>query len=90
MVKIKYEDLVFDHVVEFNKDNTVFACARQSGDNHLRIFLVYNETGNVYTRNGRADSWEEITGANRQDILSRIDAARSKSIPVYKVNGSHN
>jgi hypothetical protein len=90
MVKIKYESLSFDHIVEFSKDNTVFACARQSDDRHLRIFLVNKDTGNVYTRNGRADSWEELTGANKQDILNRIEAARSTNIAVYRVNGSHN
>ena len=89
MVKINYSVLEFDHIVEFAKDHTVFAAAKENGNGHLRIFLVYEESGNVYTRNGREDSWEELLGGDRETILSRITAARHNHIPVYKINGSH-
>ena len=87
MVKINYAVLEFDHIVEFAKDRTVFAAARENGNGHLRIFLVNEETGNVYTRNGRADSWEELQGSDHDTIVSRINLARNNHIPVYRVNG---
>ena len=90
MVKLNYSILEFDHIVEFTKDRTVFAAARENGNGHIRLFLVNEATGNIYTRNGRADSWEQLTGEDREIILSRITAARNNHIPVYKVNGSHN
>ena len=86
--KINYEDLRFDHIVEFSKDNTVFAAARENGNDHMRIFLVNESTGNVYTRNGRADSWEQLYGSDRDSILARVTAARNNHIPVYKLNGA--
>jgi len=89
MVKINYAVLEFDHIVEFTKDNTVFAAARENGSGHIRLFLLTN-TGSVYTRNGRVDSWEELFGTDRENILTRINVARSKHIPVYRINGSHN
>ena len=88
MCPIKFDELVFDHIVDFTKDNTVFAAARQD-DNHLRLFLVIKSTGNVYTRNGRADSWEQLFGIERDDILAKITIARN-NVPVYRLNGSHN
>jgi hypothetical protein len=88
MCPIKSEQMAIDHIVDFAKDHTTFAAARDSSNNHLRIFLVYADTGNVYTRNGRADSWEELSGQLREDILGRIVVARN-SVPVYKLNGSH-
>ena len=87
MCPIKLEDIKIDHIVDFAKDNTTFAAARQ--DTHLRIFLVHHNTGSIYTRNGRADSWEELSGPIKDTLLGYIVAARN-SVPVYKINGSHN
>jgi hypothetical protein len=88
MVHIKYEELEFDHVVEFTQDSTVFAAARENGSGHLRLFLIHNATGNVYTRNGRADSWEQLFGSERDSVIARLIFARNNHIPTYKVNGS--
>ena len=90
MCKINFDLLDFEHVVEFTKDSTVFAAARDNGNGHLRLFLHHETTGNVYTRNGRADSWEEILGQDRETVLTRLFAARNNHIPVYRINGSHN
>ena len=87
MVKINYAVLEFDHIVEFTKDNTVFAAARENGSGHIRLFLLTN-TGSVYTRNGRVDSWEELFGTDRENILTRLAAARNTHIPVYRINDS--
>lgn len=89
MVKINYAEIEIDHIVEFTQDNTVFAAARQNSSGHLRLFLINESTGNVYTRNGRADSWEQLYGTDRDIILERVTNARHNHIPVYKINGSH-
>ena len=88
-MELKYSELTFDHIVDFTGDRTTFAAARYNGNNHLRIFLIYENTGSVYTRNGTADSWEAITGTESALIRERIEQARSNRIPVYKVNSVH-
>jgi hypothetical protein len=88
MVKINYQVLEIEHIVEFTKDSTVFAAARENGNGHMRLFLINQVTGNVYTRNGRADSWEQLFGSDRDIIIARITAARNNHIPVYRINGS--
>lgn len=90
MVKFNYSDIEFDHLVEFSKDRTVFAAARENGSGHILIFLINEATGNVYSRNGRADSWEELVGSDRDSIIARVIAARNNHIPIYRINGSHN
>ena len=90
MCPINVNSVTIDHIVDFGKDRTTFAAAREPDTRHLRIFLIYQDTGNVYTRNGRADSWEELYGRDRDSIIARITAARNNHIPVYKINGSHN
>ena len=90
MANIKFDELDFDHIVEFTKDSTIFAAAREINTGHLRLFLIHQSTGNVYTRNGRADSWEELFGSSRYSVLARLIAARNAKIPVYTINGTHN
>jgi hypothetical protein len=89
MVKLNYAELKFDHIVEFTKDNTIFAAARYNGNNHLRIFLIYRDTDNIYTRNGRADSWEHLDPNDAYIVRNQIAEARANNIPVYRVNASH-
>jgi hypothetical protein len=89
MCPINVNEIKIDHIVDFTKDRTTFAAARQPDLNHLRIFLIYQETGNVYTRNGRADSWEELFGSLRDVILNMVQDARKCGVAVYRLNGSH-
>ena len=87
--RIDYANLEIDHIVEFTSDNTIFAAARENGNGHLRLFLINESTGHVYTRNGRADSWEQLTGIDRDTILACFAVGRNNHIPVYKINGSN-
>ena len=89
MCPVKFDELYFDHIVEFTKDATVFAAARENGNGHIRLFLINNSTGNVYTRNGRVESWEQLFGSERDSIIARLVAARNNQIPVYKINGTN-
>ena len=89
MVKINYAELKFDHLVIFDHDRTIFACARENGNGHTRIFLIFDGgKGRVYTRNGRIESWEQLFGNDADNIRYLVAEARYHNIPVYKVNGS--
>jgi hypothetical protein len=84
MVKLNFDTLEFDHLVEFTKDRTLFAAARENAyAHHLRIFLITEHS--VYTRNGRADSWEELKGNEKNRIIAKLCAVRQR-IPLYKVH----
>ncbi len=90
MVKLNYSQLKFDHLVIFEQDHTIFLCARQADNNHTRLFLVFDSgNGHVYTRNGSADSWEQLIDGDAEIVRSRISRERLE-IPVYKINGTHN
>ena len=89
MCPVNVDTISIDHIVDFGKDRTTFAAAREPDTKHLRIFLIYQDTGNVYTRNGRADSWEELIGIRRDTVLNRILDARRCGVPTYRLNGNH-
>jgi len=89
MSKINCRELVFDHIVEFVKDSTIFAAARENGEERMCLFLINESTGQVYTRNGRLDSWEELFGSDRNAILDLLSTACRNHTPVYRVNGAN-
>lgn len=84
MCPIKIEDIRMDHIVDYTKNYSTFATARENNSNRLRIFLV-DDAGNVYLRNGRVGNWMAIFGAAAEKIRSCIEQARGY-VPVYKVN----
>jgi len=90
MVKINYAELKIDHMVIFEHDHTIFACARENGSGHTRLFLVFESgNGRVYTRNGRIDSWEQLFDSDADNIRIRVRDARDNYIPVFRINGSN-
>jgi hypothetical protein len=90
MCPIKIDEIRIDHIVDFSKDHTTFAAARENSSGHLRIFLVNDVTGTVYARNGRADSWEELIGVKCELVRIKITEARGFGVPVYRINAEHN
>ena len=89
MVKINYSELKFDHIVIFNQEHTIFAAARENGSQRTRLFLVFDSNhGHVYTRNGRAESWEGLADFEAEHIRNTIRSALNSGITVYQFNGS--
>ncbi len=83
----RVEDIRMDHIVEYTRNYSVFATARETGSNRLRIFLV-KDSGNVYIRNGRVGIWTQIFGQTAEKVRCCIEQARSY-VPVYKVNAAY-
>ena len=90
MCRPNYRDLVFEHLVIFEKDRTIFAAARENGSGHTRLFLINELSGNIYSRNGRADSWEELIGGDRDCVLTHLSDVTSKCVPIYRIKGAYN
>ena len=89
MVKINYKELKFEHIVVFNQEDAIFACARENGNGKVRLFLIFgNGAGRVYTRNGRAESWEVLEGQEAENIRQQISNATNNGIAIYQFNGT--
>jgi hypothetical protein len=68
----------FDNLVVF-VDNQIYARDREQGTRRARIFLINENTGDVYRRNGQ--TWEELEdGDYRSCIFDNICRARGNRI----------
>ena len=84
------QSVVLKHLVVFDNESRIFAAGRESmGNKHiLRLYLINTHTGDVYTRNGRAASWESVAEAERQSISDTVyHAYQGRRIPVYRIRG---
>ncbi len=82
---VNQQGIRFEHLVVF-EDNQIFASARVPDTRRIRLFLINEATGDVYSRNGKAESWEEIYGDARSFVVNNIyNARQNRSIPVYSL-----
>lgn len=85
------DKITLNHIVLFEKDGYIYAAGRERDNNHIKLFLIKEQDGTVFSRNGRKESWEEIFGSDRGDVIGQIISARNtRRIPVYKINSSFN
>ena len=82
------------HLVVFDNESKIFAAGReQFGNRHIiRLYLINERTGDVYTRNGRAETWDVVSEESLRNHISDnvYDAYRRHDIPVYRIRGDFN
>ena len=89
MVRVNESNIKLDHIVVFERDNRVFAAAREYDTRRICLFLINEQTGDVFSRNGRTDSWAELYGEQRSIVVNKIYNARhNQTIPVYRFRGA--
>ena len=85
------QSITLQHLVVFDNESKIFAAGREEfGAKHIiRLYLLNDRTGDVFTRNGRTDTWELVYEESlREHIVEHIlKAYRERQIPVYKIHG---
>jgi len=87
------QGITLKHMVVYENGNKLFAAGREDfGDKHLlRLYLLDRTSGEVYTRNGRTETWNNVSGEYRQHIVKHIHSAEAgRAIPVYRIQGAFN
>jgi hypothetical protein len=85
------DKITLNHIVCFDRDGVIYAAGREQENNHIRIFLVRENEGTCYSRNGRTDSWEELYGTTLGEVIGHILLARNaRKVPVYRINDYFN
>jgi len=88
------QSVTLKHLVVFDNESKIFAAGReQFGAKHvIRLYLLNERTGEVYTRNGRTETWQIISDEQlRQHVAEHVRGAfHSHHIPVYKIHGEFN
>lgn len=74
------QNIKFEQSVVF-VDNQVYARDREQGTRRARIFLINENTGDVYRRSG--ETWEELEGEYRSSVFNNICRGRdNRTIPM--------
>ena len=83
-------EIEIEHLVECKGNNTVFVATRRK-NGRMHLFIVHESTGDTYSRNANAETWEKLNEQDRNTFLNRLAAVcREKQVPVYKLSGSLN
>ena len=77
----------FKHFVEVPSSDCVIGTA-QDDRKKLKLFLMVNGSGPIYSRNGLSNTWDEVSKEHGEGIRKLIkDALEDKRIPRYSTNG---
>ena len=86
------QSITLKHLVVFDNGTKIFASGReQFGTKHIiRLYLLNERTGDVFTRNGKAGTWQAVADEQKQHIADHVHGAFSSHIPVYRIRGDFN
>ena len=82
-----YSKIQFKHFVEVPSSDCVIGTAHDDGKK-LKLFLIVNNTGPIYKRNGINSTWEELESEHRETIRKLVkDSLNDSKIPRYSTKG---
>ena len=89
---INYKELSFEQITLSRQEDTIFARARENGNEKVRHFHAFgafgNGSGRVYTREGTAENWEILHGEDADQVRNAIKLAITNGeITVHKFMG---
>jgi hypothetical protein len=81
-------NLQFMHVVVFNKDQGLFALAREPISKKVHLFLISGAEEKIYKRDGRTSCWRPLDHEDLSYILQSVCHAVNSGLTVLKIEGT--
>lgn len=77
--------IVFQHLIDLPNCDCVFCSTVETSTGRSRLFLIFNERGRIYIRNGVKDTWDELKDAGQFEcVKQRFDRAMfEQKIPCF-------
>ncbi len=79
-----FTELSITHTIDFPDAALTYTAGREKSTGKTRLFLIFQKTGRVYSRNGRINSWDEVVGDAVQTINSLATAV---GVPYFQSSG---
>lgn len=81
----RFDDVVFQHMIDLPQCDCVFCSAREESTGRTRLYLVFQDRTRIYVRNGVKDMWDELEDEQEyRHIRSRFDnAVLERKIPCF-------
>ena len=85
-INTNYTKLQFKHFVDVPSSECLIGTA-QDDNKRVKLFLIVNDNGPIYTRNGINNTWEKLDSSNHNTIRTLVkDALADNSIPRYSTD----
>ena len=87
----QYHNIQFTHFVDIPGSESFIATARDQVTRCIKVFLVVNHHGKIYSRQGLSGTWLELRIGEAGYIRELVNQGlRNKSVPYYSTIGSRN
>ena len=81
-----YSRIQFKHFVEIPSSDCVIGTAHDDSK-RLKLFLIVNDSGPIYKRNGLNNTWDKLDIEQRESVRESVKKAfNDKRIPRYSTN----
>jgi len=85
-INTNYTKFQFKHFVSIPSSDCVIATA-QDERSRIKLFLIINGNGPIYTRNGIKDTWDQLDSVTDHTVRKLVqDALGDKAIPHYSTD----
>ena len=77
-------NIKFTHFVAVPRCDCVIGTAREEDSNKTKLYLIFNDRGRIYQRNGLADTWVELHQEHKQSIRQSVRVAiQNENVPCF-------
>lgn len=80
-----FNELVFKHMVEFTSSDCMFCSTQEKESGKLRLYLVFDNDGQIYSRNGLKGTWVEVKDPDEYETIrgAYASARHQGTVPRY-------
>lgn len=79
-------NLCFTHFVDVPRCDCTIGTARNNDTNRLKVYLIVNHRGPIYSRNGLSDTWVALNTDEQQQIRELAQVALEQGVARYSTN----
>ena len=81
----------FTHFVDFPRRDYVIGTAKEKSTSRTKVYLIFNNHGRIYNRNGLNDTWVELEKDQREEVHQLAEHALYElHVPYFIISGSNN
>ena len=79
----------FTHFVDFPRRDYIIGTAKDKTTSKTKVYLIFNNHGRIYNRNGLNDTWIELENDKREEVHQLAEnALKEQSVPRFTISNN--